>query len=82
VLQAPLQNLREMGVPEAFWAGTSPAMLRPMTITIGQLVSDLFTRYEREFHDEGLAAVATQVRIAELVRPTVRGRRPRSRRAI
>ena len=37
-----------------------------MTITLGQLVSDLFARYERELHDPELAAVATQVRVAEL----------------
>jgi hypothetical protein len=36
--------------------------------TIGDLVSVLFTRYERRFHDEQLAAVATQVTIDELLR--------------
>ena len=38
-----------------------------MIITMGQLVSQFFDAYDREFHDEKLAAVATQVRIAELL---------------
>ncbi|HEU4729836.1 MAG TPA: hypothetical protein VFT22_18195 [Kofleriaceae bacterium] len=37
-----------------------------METTIGQLVATLFAAYDRRFHDEDLAAVATQVRIAEL----------------
>jgi hypothetical protein len=36
--------------------------------TIGDLVSTLFARYERRFHDERLAAVATQVVLDELLR--------------
>lgn len=47
-----------------------------MTITLGQLVSTLFDVYDRELHDERLAAVATQVRIAEIL-----ARSPRQRRA-
>lgn len=35
--------------------------------TIGQLVSILFAKYERQFHDERLAAVATQVALDELL---------------
>jgi len=52
-----------------------------MTTTIGQLVSEIFTRYERELHDEGLAAVATQVRLTELLEPT-RARRRARRKAV
>ena len=52
-----------------------------MTTTMGQLVSDLFARYERELHDPELAAVATQVRLAELLEHSTRERRPRERRA-
>jgi hypothetical protein len=51
-----------------------------MTITVGQLVSQFFTAYDREFHDEELAAVATQVRIMELLERTVRARPRRLRR--
>jgi hypothetical protein len=46
-----------------------------MTITIGQLVSQFFETYDREFHDAEIAAVATQVRIMELLG------RPRGARA-
>ena len=55
-------------------------LVRRMTTTMGQLVSDLFARYERELHDPELAAVATQVRLAELLEHALRGRRPRDRR--
>ena len=51
-----------------------------MTITMGQLVSDLFAHYVRELHDPELAAVATQVRIAELVESAPREPRRRPRR--
>ena len=51
-----------------------------MTITLGQLVSDLYGHYERELHDSHLAAVATQVKIAEILDLTTRERRPRARR--
>lgn len=51
-----------------------------MTITVGQLVSQFFTTYDREFHDEELAAIATQVRIMELLERTVRARPRRLRR--
>lgn len=47
-----------------------------MMLTIGQLVSTLFDVYDRELHDERLAAVATQVRIVELM-----ARRPRPQRS-
>jgi hypothetical protein len=43
--------------------------------TIGQLVSILFTKYERQFHDEKLAAVATQVALDELLRERKPGKR-------
>jgi len=36
--------------------------------TLGQLISDLYTKYERCYRDEELAAVATQVTVDELVR--------------
>jgi len=48
---------------------------RAMTLTIGQLVSTLFDAYDRELHDKRLAAVATQVRIIELM-----ARKPRHQR--
>lgn len=41
-----------------------------MTITMGQLVSQFFDTYDREFHDQELAAIATQVRITELLART------------
>ena len=36
--------------------------------TIGQLISDLYSKYERHYRDEELAAVATQVTVDELFR--------------
>ncbi|HUJ58359.1 MAG TPA: hypothetical protein VLX92_07700 [Kofleriaceae bacterium] len=36
--------------------------------TMGDLISQLFATYEREYHDDELAAVATQVTLAELLR--------------
>jgi hypothetical protein len=51
-----------------------------MTITMGQLVSDLYAKYERELHDEQLAAVATEVRVTELLEGHPRRRSSRSRR--
>lgn len=50
-----------------------------MTITMGQLVCDLYAKYERELHDEQLAAVATEIKVTELLEGVPR-RRPRSRR--
>jgi hypothetical protein len=45
--------------------------------TFGQLVSALFSKYERQFHDEQVAAVATQVALDELLRAgKVRKRQP------
>ncbi len=52
-----------------------------MTLTLGQLVSDLFGHYERELHDSHLAAVATQVKVAEILELATRERKPRSRRS-
>jgi hypothetical protein len=52
-----------------------------MTITMGQLVSTLFDAYDRSLHDEHLAAVATQVHIAELLERRTRARRTRTRKA-
>ena len=37
------------------------------TTTLGQLVADLFDKYERRFHDEELAAVATQTTITHML---------------
>lgn len=39
----------------------------PMT-TIGQLVSILFAKYERQFHDEKRAARATQAALDKILR--------------
>ena len=50
-----------------------------MTLTVGQLVSDLFAKYERELHDEQLAAVATEVRVSALLEP-LPSRRGRGRK--
>jgi hypothetical protein len=36
--------------------------------TLGQVISVLFTKFERQLHDEQLAAVATQVALDELLR--------------
>ena len=36
--------------------------------TIGQLISDLYSKYERRYHDPELAAIATQVTVDELLR--------------
>jgi len=52
-----------------------------MTTSLGQLVSDLFAKYEREFQDDHLAALATEVRISELLERANRERRTRVRRA-
>ncbi len=43
--------------------------------TIGELISELYSAYERAYGDDELAAVATQVRICELVKLP---KRPRS----
>jgi hypothetical protein len=37
-------------------------------MTIGQLISDVYTKYERRYGDEELAAIATQVTVDELLR--------------
>ena len=46
-----------------------------MTISMGQLVAALMDAYDGKLHDERLAAVATQVRIAELFEERARARR-------
>ncbi len=70
-------------VPEApSLARGTPAALHvtTMTITMGQLVSDLYAKYERELHDEELAAVATEIKVSELLESMPRRRaRPRKR---
>jgi hypothetical protein len=45
---------------------------------IGQLVFALFTKYEREFNDDKLAAVATQVALQKLLRERKRGDKRKS----
>jgi hypothetical protein len=51
-----------------------------MTITMGQLVAALFDAYDRKLHDEQLAAIATEVRISELLEQRSR-KRTHARRA-
>jgi hypothetical protein len=51
-----------------------------MTITMEQLVVMLFDSYDRSLHDEQLAAVATEVRIAELLEKNARARQARTLR--
>jgi hypothetical protein len=51
-----------------------------MTITMGQLVSQFFDTYDREFQDAELAAVATQVRITELLERTASAHAHRTER--
>ena len=36
--------------------------------TIGQLIADVYSKYERHYHHEQLAAVATQVTVDEILR--------------
>lgn len=38
-----------------------------MKMTIGRLVSELFDRYQRQYRDEELAALATQVVMSEVL---------------
>lgn len=49
-----------------------------MTTTIGQLVARLYEQYAQRYHDEELAAVATQVIVDDLMR--ARGQRDQKRR--
>jgi hypothetical protein len=51
-----------------------------MTITMGQLVSEVFEAYERRYRDTELAAVATQVTLDDIMR-TTRARKQRNSRA-
>lgn len=46
---------------------TSATEDRLMKTTIGQVVSELYTSYQRRYHDEELAALATQVVLSELL---------------
>jgi hypothetical protein len=47
-----------------------------MKTTLGQLVADLFEEYQHRYHDEELAAVATQVTLRELMRSSRAPRLP------
>ncbi len=47
--------------------------------TVGQLISTLFANFDRQFHDEELAAVATQVALDELLRGRKRVQQRRGR---
>lgn len=38
--------------------------------TIGQLVSELYSQFERRFHDEKRAAIATQRAVDDILRRT------------
>lgn len=51
-------------------------------LTIGQLVSDLFSKYERQFGDEQVAAIATQVTIDEVLRNRNRNRNRAAQRKV
>ena len=51
-----------------------------MNTTIGQLVATLFDAYDRSLRDEELAAVATQVRLSELLGGAGRTRRTKRTR--
>ena len=46
--------------------------------TLGQLVSTLYAKFERQYHDHELAVVATQVAIDEILSAKRRGARPRA----
>lgn len=47
--------------------------------TVGQLISTLYTKFEREYHDPELAAIATEVALDELLRDRDRKRTQRRR---
>jgi len=53
-----------------------------MTITMEQLVVTLFDAYGCSLHDDDLAAMATEVRIAELLGQRARARRRRALRRL
>lgn len=53
-----------------------------MTTTMGQLISTVFDAYDRSLGDEKLAAVATEIRIVELLGRTTRRRRMRASRKL
>lgn len=65
----PAENARPCTVAEPRRMERAVQRSARMTLTIGELVSTLFDAYDRELHDERLAAVATQVRIVELMAP-------------
>jgi hypothetical protein len=50
-----------------------------MTITMGDLVCEIYEAYGRRLHDDRLAAVATEVRLVELGIPA-QGRRRKAPR--
>ena len=45
--------------------------------TIGELISVLFDQYEEQFHDEKLAATATQIVLDEILYDQERSAKPR-----
>lgn len=49
---------------------------RPCMTTIGQLISELLTQYERKLHDHELAAVATEVTLNDMLRARQRAAKP------
>jgi hypothetical protein len=46
-----------------------------MKTTLGQLVATLYSAYDRKLHDRELAAVATQVRMFEMLEARIQARR-------
>jgi hypothetical protein len=46
--------------------------------TVGELISTLFTKFERQYHDPELAAIATQVAMDELLQERARVQRRRA----
>lgn len=62
------------------WNSACTPQLR-MTITMGDLVCEIYEAYGRQLHDDRLAAIATEVRLVELAIPAPGSRRkaPRHR---
>ena len=48
-----------------------------MTITMGRLIAGLYDDFTRRYHDDELAAVATEVMLDELLARIRRAQRPR-----
>ncbi|MCX5742903.1 MAG: hypothetical protein NT062_10450 [Proteobacteria bacterium] len=46
--------------------------------TIGELISTLYTKFEQQFHDHEVAAIATELALADLLRARKRAPRPRA----